>query len=818
MQHIDIYNNLLRDLTTLYNKECVEQSVEEKTKYENGEIARFNSIIFTSVQKIEATSKQRELNILEKNLIVQSKTILGKLLNCKDVSQIKQWIDTMKDTVYTVIQTIEPTHIDFDTIFDDISKNKVFASKYVVDQVVNYECRKRLFEDVIKKNLKFDEGIEVCRKKLDCIFIILRLPYTYKKIKSSGNSIRFLLNCAFAGKPSARKARGVGCDFQVKIIINSNGNNEIDPQREHCEVKDIDANKLNHMRSECISKWITPLTTDERQRVKVMLKIGLTSSELLKLHPELKLRSDQIMKIKSGKECLDSNGNPIVHEDQILLDTRYVETNDDLYCINVMNDTEFHSMIYINKCVSQMSYSQKNWLTDTTYQILLYNLAVQLIATVDENNKTQLVGYAVINSEDFQSFRDMFQQVKDIVKYSPEIFIVDRGISQEQSIEDVFPDSSIVYCLIHIDRCINRYFANTIVSKVFKLYIQKKITLDKLIDTWKRILENNEQQMEEDEDNDEYYESTEESSSEEEGEEESFDENELNDLISKYEENEMISNGKKKKVLEETTDIDDDEVNAFRFNKGAKCLRSLIETTHKWAPTLTVTHALYKLNNTNRVEGLIGVVKKMLQHHKVSLTKFLITMKALSKLLMNRKESWEVSDNKIIDMEDPKYRMLTPFCKHVLNCQYNLAKKKKKVSDKAINNCRSCTIRKSCSSKAWPCWHIMKERIRSHSQFVVSYDDIPARGFLPKKNIQHFRSQEEVCRNYRVELNMQKMRKVNGIMYRKKKHESNAKQRNKVDRYRKPRKQIIEEFGEENRKRKATKQSTGFKSKRKISE
>lgn len=449
MNIVDIYNTLLRDLTTLCNKESLEESVEEKTKTENDEIVKFHSIMFIAIQTIEASSKQRDLSILEKNLIVQLKLTLAKLLNCKDILQIKQWIDGLKDSVYSIIQTIEPRSIDFETIYNDITRNKVFASKYIVDNTVNYDCRKRLFDEVIKKDIKYQEGLEICRKKLDYLFIILRLPYSYKKV-TEGNSIVFLLNCAFSGKPTTRKARGVGCKFQLKITICSNGNNQLEYQREHSEEPKVDASKINHMRCECITKWITALTSDERQRIRVLLKIGLNAAELFKLHPELKLTSDQIMKIKSGKDCVDDKGDKIVHEDQLLLDTRYVETNRELYCINTMNDSEFHSMVYINKSVTQMSYCRRYWLTDTTYQVLEYNLAVQLIGTVDENNKTQLVGYAVINAEDEQAFTSMFQQVRDIVQYAPENFIVDRGICQEKAIETVFPEASINYCLIHI--------------------------------------------------------------------------------------------------------------------------------------------------------------------------------------------------------------------------------------------------------------------------------------------------------------------------------------------------------------------------------
>jgi transposase-like protein len=77
----------------------------------------------------------------------------------------------------------------------------------------------------------------------------------------------------------------------------------------------------------------------------------------------------------------------------------------------------------------------------------------RLIVAIDANSITQLVAYAIIPNETADALKQFLSRVREKMgDRFPRAFMVDRAESEKSAISEVFPESHICFCQMHIFR------------------------------------------------------------------------------------------------------------------------------------------------------------------------------------------------------------------------------------------------------------------------------------------------------------------------------------------------------------------------------
>ena len=764
MEKINIYTSLHKELVEI-------QQENDRDKYV--------TILMNYERKIKTITDQ---TIIDQNMLCLIKKQLNKMINDPEDDIIKNSIESVIFDTWTVCQSLNGSNIDIDTILQDINKNDVMSCKYLVDASISYEKREILFEKLIKEKIKYELEMDEIIYLIDIFIVILRLPFVMKNNYKTAEWIYLSFYCSFSGNPQKRNSKGVGCTFGYNVKIEKSGNVSVN-KSSHTEIQNCDCQKRNHQSGFVTSFWLLPITNVERQRIELLFKLGLDENQIQFIHKELILTSDQYRSIKKNINTKD-------HPDSLILQEPLVETMDKLMIVNKMNSIDFHSLIIINKNISEMSYSRYIWFTDTTLFLTIYNFHFQLICTIDSFNKTQILGYFLIPNEQEETFTSIFEQVKLVLKYSPSIIVVDRGITQQAALSKVFTESRILYCQLHIKRNIHKHFGGTIVELLFNNLFENKISFN-LFQKYIEIILNNAQC----EDNEELIEDV---LYDTESVEFSGDIEEFVEKVMKQFENDET--GVHRQHVQ-TGVIKEDEVKSFILKKGKKSIQQLLNHKERWVPELTVGLGIYRNTTSNRVEGIFGIIKRLLNHKKCTLVELLNFMESFSKILLNRFDVESISCDSIIDKSDPRFDNLNVYCIRILNKQYQKAIESVQSKQKQdTSKCRSCLIRSKNVKCSWPCYHLMRTKILRNCQFCVDYDEIPTRGWKPVRTRNLFQT-EAILKDYTIELNDKLMNTVNGIKYYKQKHQTNAHQRTAVDKKRSKQVTVNEEFGEVKRKR-----------------
>lgn len=80
------------------------------------------------------------------------------------------------------------------------------------------------------------------------------------------------------------------------------------------------------------------------------------------------------------------------------------------------------------------------------------------MVVIDQEDHTQLLGYSIIPNKSTNSFINFFNDFIELGGCSFRIIVVDRLQAQIKAIEKIFPNSHIIYCLVHIRRDLLMYF------------------------------------------------------------------------------------------------------------------------------------------------------------------------------------------------------------------------------------------------------------------------------------------------------------------------------------------------------------------------
>lgn len=707
----------------------------------------------------------------ERNLKIKCEYTLPKLIDPSlDIhEELKKLIIDIQDIVIEIIKDFGTLNMDFNLIFSDIINNNVFCCKYAVGKLIEYKTRFELFEKFINEYLSFSHGFDQTFSNLESIFIILRLPFSITTPRKNKEFFYFQIKCNHRGSCSERSSKGCQCQFNMVVKIFNNGKNTIFVEKEHCEVPSKNEKRNtreNHLSGPSVQFWNTPLTKNERNRISLYLEMGLEPVDIKKMHPEIELNSSQIKSLKQNTKF------DVEKIDQSIKKETIIETVKYLQLVNKINNNEFHSFTHINKDVASKSYSKFVWFTDTTLNLNIYNKSVQLVCTTDENNFTQILSWGLIENETEEGFNYYFGQLKNYLKWEPRFIVVDRGLSQLNSLNNIFPNSKKCYCVIHIMRSIKKYFHDDLIKKIFQAHIYSQISIEQFKKYIETIFEENGITLIGDE------------SFNPENESESVDDNKPDEeeIINSMNEVEKESDFNREKHKAQFIHPSEKELKEYKIKDGKKCLMSLYNQIEMWSPDILEPLGLYSYGNTNRVEGLFGIIKRMIHHEKLSIIKLIDTMNYIHSILMNRDNPLKLTNETILNIKDPQYNQLNNYCIDILNKQYKLLNKKRLL--KREYHCRSCIVRVENTEFAWPCWHYMKKRQLRKEPFLVDYKDIPKRGLLPTEEKFDFLDNENIL--VRVERDIESNEQVkNGVLYVPKDHDNQQFQRTSVDRFRK---------------------------------
>lgn len=116
-------------------------------------------------------------------------------------------------------------------------------------------------------------------------------------------------------------------------------------------------------------------------------------------------------------------------------------------------------MITLNKYIASMSYSGDYAITDDTSSTNIYDQNLHVVIVIDQENKSQLLSFGTLMDKTTNGYFEYFNTLKNMHNKSPRIFVVDRSYPQLIALKNVYPNSIIVFCHIHIGRDLEKHFS-----------------------------------------------------------------------------------------------------------------------------------------------------------------------------------------------------------------------------------------------------------------------------------------------------------------------------------------------------------------------
>ena len=122
------------------------------------------------------------------------------------------------------------------------------------------------------------------------------------------------------------------------------------------------------------------------------------------------------------------------------------------------NEDILESLTILDKEILESNYSSDIAIIDDTSMTNMYGLPIEAMLVVDQEDHSQLLGYSVLPNKSKESFENFFNDYIKLGGKSFRIIIVDRLEAQYSSIVKVFPQTYIVFCLVHIRKDLRLYF------------------------------------------------------------------------------------------------------------------------------------------------------------------------------------------------------------------------------------------------------------------------------------------------------------------------------------------------------------------------
>ena len=131
--------------------------------------------------------------------------------------------------------------------------------------------------------------------------------------------------------------------------------------------------------------------------------------------------------------------------------------NEKLIKISKPNDILNRITIVDNEILNS-NYSQDVVIIDDTAMTNMYGMPLESMVVVDQDYHTQLLAYSILPNKSSDSFIYFFKDFLELGGFEFRIIVVDRLQSQINAIEEIFPKSYIIYCLVHIRRDLLSHF------------------------------------------------------------------------------------------------------------------------------------------------------------------------------------------------------------------------------------------------------------------------------------------------------------------------------------------------------------------------
>jgi hypothetical protein len=119
-----------------------------------------------------------------------------------------------------------------------------------------------------------------------------------------------------------------------------------------------------------------------------------------------------------------------------------------------------------------------------------FALPVVIAVTVDAEDNTQLMGFAILNSEKAESYQAFFERILQAMKDPPKVVVLDRSRSQFAAADRVFATSAIIFCREHIKRNVAQAFGlGSKTDILFRALFKGTITEEEFWEQLSRIQE-----------------------------------------------------------------------------------------------------------------------------------------------------------------------------------------------------------------------------------------------------------------------------------------------------------------------------------------
>ena len=643
--------------------------------------------------------------IIENEYMNKIHIILSKIIFSDNIEMIIIELNNLNNILRRII--LESIHLSqnldwYDEVKRRMAQNNMFISELMVSQDLEYEKRMEIFKQYINNEIKIKDGNnnkEVV-DKIRRLIIMLFIPIHTKATRVGKHNIKILLQCNHSGK-TKETCKGRDCKYEIMVIIGYNGINEINEKRQHNHSLDYSF----------VTSKTCPLMKSEKEMIP---KRKDEIIEFIANHPNV------IIPLKKYRQIQNSNDNKQAIENSFLTNL-YYENESFIKITNTFNNGYIHSITFIHKKVAHMEYSKRRWYMDDTSNTNIYNKNLIAIIVKDDNSFNQLMSFGYLYDQTESSFKIYINQLYNILNYKPEIIICDRCGAQFNAIKEIYPDTKVFFCRVHIERSLMKYFKKDhIIMKMFYLMIKMKLSEEDMLKTWKIIINNNIKNLKE-----ETEEITEEIDDENEYEnlkehEDLYETELINESTNLREDN--TTSEEIKRMLEEAKNLN--------VKKGIMCLIDLLEHKENWLPSECLKYGIYHDYTTNRVEGFFGHLKRLTKHNRLFYYMLTNHVYALANTMYNNIIGIELPDG-IIDKNDDRFESLTEFTKKVLKTQYEMMIEGK--ANEKNQYCISCEMRKINSNASWPCSHLMKTRQKMKMKYLTNYEDLPIIAYKSKR-------------------------------------------------------------------------------------
>lgn len=127
--------------------------------------------------------------------------------------------------------------------------------------------------------------------------------------------------------------------------------------------------------------------------------------------------------------------------------------------VNKPNDI-LERITVIDNEILNSNYAHDIVVIDDTAMTNLYGLPLETMVVIDQEDHTQLLGYSILPNKSTTSFLNFFNDYIELGGSQFRIIVVDHLQAQINALEKAFPNSYIVFCLVHIRRDLLLYFSS----------------------------------------------------------------------------------------------------------------------------------------------------------------------------------------------------------------------------------------------------------------------------------------------------------------------------------------------------------------------